>query len=143
MTIPGVDVTVAVNLIAAIGDIRRFRAPTKLVGYLGLDPRVRQSGLHPASYGPITKQGRAQARGMVVEAAWAAAKVPGPLRAFYQRIRARRGPQIAVVATARKLTVLAWHLLTRGEDYAFTRPAASSRGTVGPYGTGVGPTRRL
>lgn len=123
MTIPGVDVTVAVNLIAAIGDIRRFRAPTKLVGYLGLDPRVRQSGLHPASYGPITKQGRAQARGMVVEAAWAAAKVPGPLRAFYQRIRARRGPQIAVVATARKLTVLAWHLLTRGEDYAFTRPS--------------------
>jgi transposase len=123
MTIPGVDMTVAVSLIAAIGDIRRFRAPTKLVGYLGLDPRVRQSGLHPASYGPITKQGRAHARGMVVEAAWAAAKVPGPLRAFYQRIRARRGPQIAVVATARKLTVLAWHLLTRGEDYAFARPS--------------------
>jgi len=123
MTIPGIDVMVALAIVAAIGDIRRFRAPSKLVGYLGLDPRVRQSGAHAASYGPITKQGRAHARGMLVEAAWAAVKAPGPLRAFYHRIRARRGPQIAVVATARKIAVLAWHLLTRDEDYAFARPS--------------------
>jgi hypothetical protein len=37
---------------------------------------------------------------MLVEAAWSASKAPGPLRAFYQRVRARRGMQIAVVATA-------------------------------------------
>ena len=48
---------------------------------------------------------------------------PGPLRAFFERIRARRGPQIAATATARKLAVLFWHLLSRGEDYAFARPA--------------------
>ncbi len=123
LTIPGVDATIALALVAAIGDVRRFASPAKLVGYLGLDPRVRQSGMHPASYGPITKQGRAHARGALVEAAWAAVKTPGPLRACYQRIRARRGPQIAVVAVARKLAVLAWHLLTRGEDYAFARPS--------------------
>jgi len=41
-----------------------------------------------------------------VEAAWAAAKTPGPLRAFYERVRARRGMQVAVVATARKLATL-------------------------------------
>jgi transposase len=123
MTIPGIDAMTALALIAAIGDIQRFSSPAKLVGYLGLDPRVRQSGTQAASYGPITKQGRAYARGMVVEAAWAAVKAPGPLRAFYRRIRARRGPQIAVVATARKIAVLAWHLLTRGEDYAFARPS--------------------
>ena len=51
-----------------------------------------------------------------VEAAWAAAKARGPLHAFV-RIRARRGHQIAAVAVARKLTVLCWHLLTKGEDY--------------------------
>ncbi len=123
MTIPGIDAMTAVALVAAIGAVQRFASPTKLVGYLGLDPRVRQSGTQPASYGPISKQGRAYARGMVVEAAWAAVRAPGPLRAFYRRIRARRGPQIAVVATARKIVVLAWHLLTRGEDYAFARPS--------------------
>ena len=46
---------------------------------------------------------------------------PGPLRAFYRRIRARRGAQIAIVAVARKLAVLSWQLLTKQEDYAFKR----------------------
>lgn len=60
---------------------------------------------------------------MLVEAAWSASKAPGPLRAFYQRIRARRGMQVATVATARKLTVLCWHLIIKGEDYAFALPS--------------------
>ena len=60
---------------------------------------------------------------MLCEAAWIAVRTPGPLRAFYQRLRARRGAQIALVATARKLCVLFWHLLTKEEDYAFGRPS--------------------
>jgi len=60
---------------------------------------------------------------MLVEAAWSASKAPGPLRAFYQRVRARRGMQIAVVATARKLAVLCWHLIIKSEDYAFAMPS--------------------
>jgi transposase len=58
---------------------------------------------------------------MLVEAARVATKIPGPLRAFYERVRARRGMQIAVVATARKLAVLCWHLIANDEDYAFQR----------------------
>ena len=45
-----------------------------------------------------------------------------PLHAFFVRIRAKRGHQIAAVAVARKLTVLCWHLLTRNEDYLWARP---------------------
>jgi transposase len=123
MTIPGVDATVALSIVAAVGDFTRFRSPQKLVAYFGLNPRVRQSGGQPASHGRITKAGRAHARGMLVEAAWSASRAPGPLRAFYQRLRARRGMQIAVVATARKLTVLCWHLMAKGEDYAFAQPS--------------------
>src|SRR5437899_12454501 len=127
MTIPGVDVAVALGLVAAIGPVTRFRAPQKLVSYLGLNPRVRQSGLQPAHHGRITKQGRAHARGMLVEAAWVAAKTPGPLRAFFLRIRGRRGEQIAAVATARKLAVLAWQLLTTEQDYAWGRPLLAAQ----------------
>jgi transposase len=127
MTIPGVDATVALAIVAAVGDFDRFSRPEKLVRYFGLNPRVRQSGGQPASHGRITKQGRAHARGMLVEAAWAAAKTPGPLRAFFERIKARRGMQIAVVATARKLAVLCWHLVTKGEDYAFARPSLTAQ----------------
>jgi transposase len=123
MSIPGVDATVALSIVAAVGDFTRFRTPEKLVCYFGLNPRVRQSGGQPASHGRITKAGPAHARGMLVEAAWSASKAPGPLRAFYQRVRARRGMQIAVVATARKLAVLFWHLMIKGEDYAFALPS--------------------
>ena len=127
MTVPGVDMTVALGIVAAIGDIQRFRSPQKLVSYLGLNPRVRQSGAQPAQYGRITKQGRAHARGMLVEAAWVAAKAPGPLRAFFLRVRGRRGEQIAAVATARKLAVLVWHLLTKAQNYACEPPRVSRR----------------
>jgi hypothetical protein len=60
---------------------------------------------------------------MIVEAAFSAARTPGPLRAFYQRVRQRRGTQVAVVAVARKMVVVCWHLVTKGEDYAFARPS--------------------
>ena len=123
MTITGVNLAVAAGIMAAIGDIRRFNSPQKLVSYFGLNPRVRQSGLGAAHHGRISKIGRSHARAMLVEAAWAAAKAPGPLHAFFVRIRARRGHQIAAVAVARKLTVLCWHLLTKGEDYLWARPA--------------------
>ncbi len=127
MTIPGVDATVALSIVAAVGDFRRFRQPEQLVSYLGLNPRVRQSGGQPATHGRITKQGRAHARGMLVEAAFSAARIPGPLRAFFERIRARRGTQIAIVATARKLVCLCWTMIERGEDYAFARQSLTEK----------------
>ena len=127
MTVPGIDMVVALALVAAIGAVERFDSPQKLVSYLGLNPSVRQSGPGPAYHGRITKQGRGHARGMLVEAAWAAARVPGPLRAFFQRVRARRGQHVAAVATARKLAVLIWHLLRKGESYLWARPALHAR----------------
>ncbi|MCP3911806.1 MAG: IS110 family transposase [Actinomycetia bacterium] len=127
MTVPGIDVAVAVSVLAAVGDFSRFDDPNRLVSYLGLNPRVRQSGDRAASHGRITKAGRSQARGMLVEAAFAASRSPGPLRAFYKRIKNRRGFQVAIVATARKMTVLCWHLVTKDQDYAFARPGLSAR----------------
>jgi transposase len=123
LTIAGMNVTVAAGLVAAIGDIRRFSSPQKLVSYFGLNPRVRQSGLGRAQHGRISKIGRSHARALLVEAAWAAAKAPGPLHAFFLRIRARRGHQVAAVATARKMAVLVWHLLAKETDYLWARPA--------------------
>jgi transposase len=127
MTIPGIDMVVALALKAAIGDIARFERPQKLVSYLGLNPSVWQSGPGPAYHGRITKRGRGHARGMLVEAAWAAARAPGPLRAFFLRVRARRGQHVAAVATARKLAVLIWHLLRKGESYLWARPALHAK----------------
>ena len=127
MSVPGVNVIVAASFLAAIGDIGRFESPRKLVGYLGLDPRVRQSGPGPAIHGHISKQGSVRARHALVEACWTAVRQPGPLHAFYQRVRARRGHSVAVVAAARKLACLFWCLLTRGEDYAYAQPSLTRK----------------
>ena len=127
MTVPGVNVIVAATFLAAIGDIRRFESPRKLVGYLGLDPRVRQSGSGPAAHGRISKQGSIRARHTLVEASWSTVRQPGPIRAFYERIRVRRGHQVAVVACARKLACLFWCLLSRSEDYAYAQPSLTRK----------------
>jgi transposase len=127
MTIPGIDMVVALGLTAAIGPIVRFSGPDQLVAYLGLNPSVRQSGEGRPQHGRITKQGRTHARTMLVEAAWQAVRGPGPLRAFYQRVAARRGNHIAAVAVARKLAVIVWHMLTKAEDYAGVRPALHAK----------------
>jgi transposase len=108
MTVPGVNVVTAATFMAAIGEVSRFRSPRRLTGYLGLDPRVRQSGSAPAAHGRISKQGSAPARYALCEAAWSVVRQPGPMRAFYERVRSRRGHQVAIVATARKLACLFW-----------------------------------
>ena len=69
MTVPGVNVICAQTFMAAVGDIGRFQTSRKLVGYLGLDPRVYQSGSSPAKGGRISKQGSPPARWALVEAA--------------------------------------------------------------------------
>ena len=52
---------------------------------------------------------------------------PGPIRAFYRRVKGRRGHQVAIVAASRKLACLFWCLLTRGEDYAYGQPSLTRK----------------
>src|SRR5436305_3407274 len=127
MTVPGVNLICAASFMAAIGDVNRFITSRKLVAYLGLDPKVRQSGEAPARSGRISKRGSASARWALVEAAWSVVLRPGPLHAFYQRTRRRRGHGKAIVATARKLAVLFWCILTRNEDYAHQQPSLTKK----------------
>jgi transposase len=71
MTVPGVNVQTAATFMASIGDIRRFPSARKLVSYLGLDPRVRQSGQQPGQTWPDLQgrriRGQAHARRSRVE----------------------------------------------------------------------------
>ena len=121
LTIPGIGLVTAAGIIAVIGDVTRFSRPAKLVSYLGLDPRIRQSGDRPAHGGHVSRAGQAHARGLLTEAAHATIRAPGPLAGFHARVKARRGGGVATVAVARKLAVIAWHLLTKDEGYRDAR----------------------
>jgi transposase len=121
MTLPGVAHGVAASLIAALGDLSRFKDGDHAASYLGLTPTVRQSGGR-CYRGGITKAGCPQTRSMLTQAAQHAASHPGPIGAFFRRLCMRKSRNVAVVATARKLVTIAFLMLKNGEPYRYTKP---------------------
>ena len=124
LTLPGVDVTVALTLVAALGDLSRFRDGDHAASYLGLVPRTKQSADH-CYHGPITKAGNGHARWVLIQAAQHLRMHPGPLGVFFRRLAKKKNYNVAVVATARKLVVIAWHMLTKNEPYRYAQPLAT------------------
>jgi transposase len=125
MTIPGVGVTVALGLLAAIGDISRFPSPGQLASYFGLVPRVSQSAGR-CHHGKITKAGPGNARSLAIEAAQMLARSPSPIATTFYRVRRKKGHNVAVTALARKLIVLVWYVLQNREPYRYA-PMESTR----------------
>jgi transposase len=126
MTLPGIDVAVAQTVRAALGDVSRFRDGDHAAAYLGLAPSVKQSA-DQCYRGPITKRGCSQARWMLVQAAQHVAKHPGPLGHFFRRLAKKKNRNVAIVAVARKLVVIGWHMLMQREPYRYAQPAVTER----------------
>lgn len=112
--LPGIGMLTAMTVLGAIGDISRFPSAKKLVGYAGLGARVYASGQTHRS-GGITKQGRRELRSVLVEAAWSAVRFDPHWQELFERLAHRIGKQKAIVAIARKLLVVIWHVLTAAE----------------------------
>ena len=123
-TAPGVGLILGFTIASEIGDIARFATPKKLVGYTGLRPRVYQSG-DKDHRGNLAKNGPRYLRWAMIEAAVHASHSTA-YRDHYQRTRARlgkqRGPKIARIEVARKLTEAIWHMLTKNRPFAPTGP---------------------
>ena len=120
LTAPGVGWLVGFTIACEIGDIGRFSSPTKLCGYTGLCPRVIQSG-DSDRRGPISKHGPKYLRWALFEAALNACDHP-VYRERYERTKKRlgrqRGPKVAQIDLARRLTEAIWHMLTRNQPFA-------------------------
>lgn len=131
-TVPGIGWVLAYTIAAEIGDIARFPSATKLCGYTGLCPRVYQSG-ESDRRGPLSKMGPRYLRWALVEATTHACRHP-LYRERYERTRRRlgkqRGPKVAQIDLARRLTEAIWHMLTNNRPFA---PAGAA--------TGLAPTR--
>jgi transposase len=121
MTLSGVNYAVALGLLAALGDISRFRDGDHAASYLGLVPSTRQSGYH-CYHGHITKAGSGPARGLLTQAAQHVGRHPGPLAAFFRRLSKRKNRNVAITATARKLVLVAFLMLKNKEPYRYARP---------------------
>lgn len=114
-TIPGVGTYSAVLIYAEIGDITRFRNYKKLCKYAGLTSSVYQSG-NILRYGRITKEGSKWLRWIMLEIVSRHVWRIRPLETFYNRLKVK-GKQIAKVASARKLLVYMYIMLTRKIEF--------------------------
>lgn len=114
LQIPGFGLLTVMTILAAIGDVHRFPTSKHLVGYAGLGAGVHISG-ETHHTGRITKQGRKDLRWALVEAAWSAVRWDPYWQGQFERIARRRGKKKAIVAVARKLLTVVWHVLTKRE----------------------------
>jgi transposase len=121
-TAPGFSDYGALGIASRIGDIARFQSPRSLANYFGLTPSSRSSGEKSDRLGSITKQGSRFARFLLGQVVLHVLKRDKDMRAWYQRIKRRRGSKIARVAVMRRLCTILWHMLTYEEAYAFGGP---------------------
>ena len=108
--LPGIGLLTAMTILGAIGDVTRFPASKHLVGYAGLGAGVHASGKRHRDKG-ITKQGRRDLRFVLIEAAGVAVQTHPYWKREYARLAKRIGEHKAVVAIARKLLMVVWHVL--------------------------------
>jgi transposase len=116
MQLSGVGVVITMTVLAAIGDISRFKTPRKLVGYAGLGAGVHDSGKEHRDK-KITKSGRKELRWAMVEAAWRAVRSNPYWEKQFEVLKRRKHPNQAIVMIARKLLVTVWYVLSRQEAF--------------------------
>jgi len=137
----GVGPITALAFVLTLGPVERFANSRKLVSYLGLNPSEDSSGGRQR-LGHISKQGNEMLRWLLVEAGQSAARFDPELRRQYQRLKFRRGRNVAKVALARRMAVrLYWRLRearTKAAPEAGATPSQEARILVPPLATAAG-----
>lgn len=119
MTVPGVGPITALNFVATIDDPYRFKSSRTVAAYLGLTPRVFQSGVSSRS-GGISHRGSHSTRKalfMAGRALLTRSRCDCALRRWGLRLAKAKGNKTAYVACARKIAVLLHHLWISGQEF--------------------------
>jgi transposase len=117
-TIDGVGPLTAACLIAELGDPARFRSASAIASYVGVVPRLRQSGKKRFSGSPTIPFGNARLRKALWMVVLNAVRCNPWLRQYYQRLRAAGKPgKVAVIAAMRKLLAAVWSIATHRKPF--------------------------
>jgi len=130
-TVPGAKGYTALALASRIGDIDRFPTPRSLANYWGLTPSCKNSGESQRRLGSITKEGSTLARFLLGQLVLHVLRRDAGMRAWYQRIKKRRGSKIARVAVMRRLAVIFWHMLKKRQPYLLCAETKKPRRRAG------------
>jgi transposase len=126
-TIPGCGAYSSLALASRVGPIERFPRPGSLANYWGLTPGCRNSGEATDRLGSITKEGSAMARFILGQLVLHVLRRDPWMKAWYGRIKKRRGSKIARVAVMRRLATIIWHMLKHNEPYTIGGPPRRKR----------------
>jgi transposase len=116
MTIPGLGVVSATTLMAHIGTIDRFPSADQLCAYIGIVPKVHESGKVKRT-GQISRQGPSAVRWVLSLAVQHLVRFPTKLTAFYLQVAERRPKRVARIAACRKLLCIIWSMLKYGKSF--------------------------
>ena len=121
-TIPGVGPRLAESLVTVIGDPKRFKSAKEVAAYVGLTPRLHQSG-EMMRDGRISKQGDRRLRSLLVEIAWACRRFNPAFRALFERLTKGdpKRKKKAAVALARRILTVCWSMLRHETDWDASR----------------------
>lgn len=125
-TVPGVGIVVATTFRALIDTVDRFKHAGQVSAAIGLVPR-EDSSAERHHRGHITKAGPRELRALCIQAAWACWRSPGGamFRTWVDRVAARRGRRIAVVALARRLSRIMYAVWRDGAAFDAARFATT------------------
>lgn len=129
LTIPGISYKLGAQIVAEIGDIKRFNNAPAIVKYAGISPSKNQSGTFEGEVNHITKQGSPYLRRALYLAAMAQLKCKTPLYDYYVKKRGEgKAHREALIAVARKLVHVIYAVLSKQEPYdpAYTHPTANT-----------------
>ena len=110
----------AVAISSRIAGIERFKRPRSLANYFGLTPGCRNSG-EKEKLGHITKAGSSMARWVLGQASKHILRTDPAMRAWFKKIKRKKGGGVARVAVMRRMATILWHMLTKRKTYAEVR----------------------
>lgn len=121
MTIPGIAEIRAMDIIAEVGEIKRFATPNVFSSYAGLVPAIKQSG-NTVRFGRLIQQSSKSLKGTLIETCWniVRTKESNPLQEFYKKLVKKKGKQKAICATARKLSCVIHAMLRKQEPFRYS-----------------------
>lgn len=130
-TMPGIGIITALTLLAELGDLKRFKSRAAVANYAGLVPVIRDSN-HKHFAGGITHRGSAHLRAVLAEAAWMAVGQVPVYSALFQRVAARGGKAVAIVAVARRMLEDALTMLHKEQAFCFVPVGPTGPSPNGP-----------
>jgi transposase len=114
---PGIGLISAMEILLELCDVARFRRGSELAAYVGLTPSQYSSG-DKVRMGRITRVGKSNLRGVLVECSWMLIAKDPAMREKYETLKARCGGKRAIVAIARIFLLRLRRMLLDGNPYA-------------------------